>query len=184
MLVCIQGDVADCEELFSILDAQNRAHELDFAGRLLSCKSAAHFCQSVVSQRLRTNHRLNVDIMITGVSSVSNPEASPELYWLDSIGSLQNVEYAAHGPDTPFLLSILDQNKSKMRTTQIASPTEAAEVSKDSHSEGLISSDECARSIADQCWTQLSKRSKGRIDQGSVTLQCVDRAGCRDVSIR
>lgn len=180
MLICIQGDVADCEELFSILDAQNRAHELDFDGRMLSCKSAAHFCQSVVSQRLRTNRRLNVEIMIAGVSSASDPDASPQLYWLDSIGSLQSVEYAAHGPDTPFLLSMLDQNKSKMRAEQVASSVGTESQS----TAGGASSDDCARSIADQCWSQLSKRSRGRIDQNSVTLQCVDRAGCRDVPMR
>ena len=34
----------------------------------------------------------------------------PKLFWLDEYGSLQNVEYAAHGLASNFLLSILDRN--------------------------------------------------------------------------
>ncbi len=34
----------------------------------------------------------------------------PSLYWLDEYGSIQNVEYGAHGLASNFVLSILDQN--------------------------------------------------------------------------
>lgn len=183
-LVCILGDVSDCEELFGILNAQNCAHELDFSGRKISCKSAAHFCQSIISQRLRTNRRLNVEVMIAGSSNTEDSEATPQILWLDSIGSLQNVEYAAHGPDTPFLLSILDQNKSKMQADQVSfSPLDSESGISSALGNVLQArSDDCARFISDQCWAQLARRSRGRIDQSSITLQCVDRTGtCREV---
>jgi 20S proteasome subunit beta 4 len=31
------------------------------------------------------------------------------LYWLDEYGSLQNIQYGAHGHGSNFILSILDQ---------------------------------------------------------------------------
>jgi 20S proteasome subunit beta 4 len=34
----------------------------------------------------------------------------PSLFWLDEYGSLQSIEYGAHGHGSNFLLSILDQN--------------------------------------------------------------------------
>jgi 20S proteasome alpha/beta subunit len=40
----------------------------------------------------------------------NNIKYKPSLYWLDEYGSLQSIEYGAHGHGSNFLLSILDQN--------------------------------------------------------------------------
>jgi len=42
--------------------------------------------------------------------SPNNNKYKPSLFWLDEYGSLQSIEYGAHGHGSNFLLSILDQN--------------------------------------------------------------------------
>ena len=232
-LVGIQGEVSDCEELFSILRAKTVAHSISFDGRSLPCNSIAHLCQTIISQRLRTEQRLNVNILIAGWDKDSgadgdtmfekreNQRGIPKLYWLDDIGSLQDVKYASHGAETMFMLSMLDQwsggrkecanilppplsvalntmkgndpqlisssmntQESSVDTTStVLSPnklhdndsiTETVPSSVHTHSVGLF---------VKQCWLQLQKRSKNRIDLQSVRLHSIDPSGCKLVSL-
>jgi 20S proteasome subunit beta 4 len=45
----------------------------------------------------------------TTTSSPGRPVLQPRLYWLDEYGSLQKIQYGAHGHGANFMLSILDQ---------------------------------------------------------------------------
>jgi hypothetical protein len=42
-------------------------------------------------------------------SLLSPPSLHPHLYWLDELGSLQQIQYGAHGLGSNFCLSVLDQ---------------------------------------------------------------------------
>lgn len=54
------------------------------------------------------NHTKQQDTLIK--HHPPSPFLKPSLYWLDEYGSLQNIEYGAHGLASNFVLSILDQN--------------------------------------------------------------------------
>ena len=103
-LMGLQGDPSDCNFISSHIEAINREHELTYNDRSLSCRSIAHLFRKVIANHLRKN-RLQVCAMIAGWD---HERDCPVLYWLDSIGSLQEVPYAAHGHEFPFVWSLLD----------------------------------------------------------------------------
>jgi Proteasome subunit len=50
------------------------------------------------------------------LSSSSSPSLQPHLYWLDELGSLQQIPYGAHGLGSNFCWSVLDQGFHKDMT--------------------------------------------------------------------
>ena len=235
-LVGFNGDTSDCEDLFNVLDMQNEAYALNFDGKCLSCEAIAHLCQRIISQRLRTNQRMDVSLLIAGRTKVITDGAIeepteddnavevggsagvPKLFWLDSIGSLQDVSYGAHGADTPFLLSMLDQHHAA-NPLSIAAEVEDCKSSdeEDKAEEDGAESKECSQShhrfqqqssssssplggssgarnsrgsaklspveLTRQCWTQLLKRSRSRIDARTVRLCSAGPDGCSNISV-
>ena len=179
--VCIQGDVADCEEIFSFLKSQNTAHSLDFSEKPMSTRVLAHVCRSLISERLRTSRRLNVNALVAGFEKSSDTNSvsggKPVLYWLDDVGSLKQTSYAAHGPETPFLLSMLDQRK--LDLTKI-SDSSLVDVDQDSR---IVSDPQLAKTVTQECWKQLQKRSRGRVDTSVVRLYRVNKDGCENISL-
>jgi len=189
--VGIHGDLSDCEELFQLLSAQSQSYELEFS-KPMPTKSIAHLCRSIISDRLRTQTRLSVCAMVSGCDGIHNfdgmlDQKVPCLYWLDDLGSLKEVSYAAHGRDTPFLLSILDTSCDMKGV--ITTSSAASEVS-ESAADGLVKcgqddakKDErgqeeeeedvqSAVTTARECWEQLSKRSRARVDVKTTKLYC------------
>lgn len=107
-LVGFHGDNVDCEIIYDELLALNRNHEMDFNGRSHSSSDIANICRSIIARHLRESP-LEVDIIVAGWHCHSN---RPKVYWLDRIGSLKEVPYAAHGQDQTLILSLLDQQRS------------------------------------------------------------------------
>jgi 20S proteasome subunit beta 4 len=78
----------------------------------------------------------------------------PRLYWLDEYGSLQNIQYGAHGHGANFILSILDQGYRPNLTLE-----EATKLLRD-------------------CFQQLRTRYVINSPQPPC-IKCVDAKGCR-----
>ena len=112
-LMGLQGDASDCNFISSHIEAINREHELTYNDRSLSCRSIAHLFRKTIADHLRKN-RLQVCAMIAGWDRERD---CPVLYWLDSIGSLQEVPYAAHGNEFPFVWSLLDSKNREASTS-------------------------------------------------------------------
>ena len=55
---------------------------------------------------MRTHSALRVSVLIAGWNKVDD---RPALFWLDSIGALQEVPYAVHGGEFQLLLGLLDR---------------------------------------------------------------------------
>jgi 20S proteasome alpha/beta subunit len=55
---------------------------------------------------MRTRSALRVSVLIAGWNKVDD---RPVLYWLDSIGALQEVPYAVQGGEFQLLLGLLDR---------------------------------------------------------------------------
>jgi hypothetical protein len=100
-------------------------------------------------------------------NSDSEAGGEPALYWLDDLGSVKRVQYGAHGPETPFLLSMLDQ-KGNILHKQVA--TSSSSERKDRFLSAAL--------LTRNCWLQMQQRARGKIDVHSAKLYCVDSVGC------
>ncbi len=92
------------------------------------------------------------------LSQINQPVLEPRLFWLDEYGSLQKVEYAAHGLASNFVLSILDRQ----------------------YKLGL-SKEEAIDLIID-CFRQLRKRfviNSPRLP----CIKCIDANGCELINV-
>jgi hypothetical protein len=102
----------------------------------------------------------------------SEGDGEPVLFWLDDLGSVKRVEYGAHGPDTPFLLSMLDQRDNILQKQVVAS---LCTESKDRFRSAAL--------LAKNCWQQMQLRSLGKINVHSAKLYCVDSTGCFELPL-
>jgi 20S proteasome alpha/beta subunit len=206
-LLGLQGDLSDCEEVFSFVLSKNSEHCLNFQGKPLSTKSIANLCRSLIAQRLRAQSRLNVNAIVAGwegkdmstslAPKVGSLEGKPMLYWLDSIGSLHDSLYAVHGQESAFLLSMLDHARASLPSSSASCAATAAAAAAGDTIEGTRScananaganadadanADLYALRLIGQCWTQLHQRSRSRIDLSSARVYRVQRSGCAPAS--
>lgn len=114
-LVGLQGDSSDCDYVVTQIESMNRDNELTYGDKSLSCRSIAHLFRRIIANNLRSR-QLRVCALIAGWDHERN---RPVLYWLDSIGSIQEVPYGAHGDEFPFVWSLLDR---KNRAIQSSGP--------------------------------------------------------------
>jgi hypothetical protein len=147
---------------------------MDFPEKVLSAQSLAHLCRSLISEKLRTKRRLGVSVMVAGweYAEDSDGEGKPALYWLDDLGTIKRVQHGAHGPETAFLLSMLDQKDSILRNSGTAAL-------RNGRQERLGA----AALLTKSCWEQLQKRSSGKVAVHAAKLYCVDSSGCIEVPL-
>lgn len=107
MMVGIIGDTSDADFLRRELEAADVSHRLNFQGQSLRCEAMANFCRGIIARHLRGPNPLNVECIIAGCGGSKGEE--PTLFWLDSIGCIQKVEYGAFGKDSAIVLSTLDR---------------------------------------------------------------------------
>ena len=108
-LIGLVGDPSDCQALYDELYGENKQHEMNFNGRSLSCSQIASKCRSLIIEKLRDpRQRYQVLTIVAGWDHIKD---QPCIYWLDNIGSMKKVPYAAHGDEFTFILSLLDQQK-------------------------------------------------------------------------
>ncbi len=98
----------------------------------------------------------NISNLIKSDDTQNNP-FEPNLFWLDEYGSLQQIEYGAHGLGSNFILSILDRKYSKNLTQE----------------EGV-------RLLKD-CFEQLRTRYIINCPE-SPCIKCIDNNGCRIIT--
>ena len=89
-------------------------------------------------------------------ATTTNPFLTPKLFWLDQYGSLQNMQYAAHGYGSNFAYSILDQ-----RFRYAMSRQEAV-------------------NLIRECFEQLRQRYVINSPQ-PPRIKCIDRFGVKEI---
>lgn len=67
--------------------------------------AAAAWIRRSLATSLRSRHPYSVNLLLAGFDV---PAAAPALYWIDYLGTLADVPYAAHGYGAFFALSCLD----------------------------------------------------------------------------
>lgn len=82
-------------------------------GRMGSCHATAHFMRNELASAIRSREgAYQVNCLLGGfdlpVSAMDSSESEPCLYYMDYIGTLQGVPYAAHGYGASFVTALLD----------------------------------------------------------------------------
>ncbi|MEY2798495.1 MAG: proteosome catalytic beta-4, partial [Actinomycetota bacterium] len=121
----------------------------------MSTKAIANLCRTLIARELRNRKELlAVELLVAGSDTTAH---KPILYWLDNVGSLVEVPYAAHGVHFSSIYSFMDRFAMKLD-------------SRSDKEDGPI-----VRSAAFQllcaCWANLQRRSASKI--GSVRTKCI-----------
>ena len=69
--------------------------------------ATAHFLRSEMAQSLRSRSPFQVNVLMGGYDTI---EQQAKLYWMDYLGTLQQVTKGAHGYAGYFVNSVLDQH--------------------------------------------------------------------------
>ena len=151
-IIGISGDSCDSETIVEYLRTQNKQHEVSFS-KEMSAKSLAYLCQRFIYDRLRSDP-LKVQVIIGGWNRERN---RPVLYWLDSFGSVQEMEHAAHGREFSTVFSFFDR---VISTRSLAH-------------------DECLN-LCRSCWDIV--RTRTALNNGNILIKAVNVKGTFSVS--
>jgi 20S proteasome alpha/beta subunit len=181
MVVGIIGDLSDCNLLRVEMETANVEHKLSYGGASLQCEAMANLCRSIIAKYLRRANPLNVECMIAGCDS----EGDPKLFWLDSIGSIQNVPFGAFGKDSAIILSALDRCQNEFNLLQVTETSGFPSESRMVLDELLDPSntryaEETPYSVSDvlnSCWNTIRRRSNTLAPIGSCHVLKVTKKG-------
>ena len=120
----------------------------------LRVKSAASWVRTQLAEAIRSRHPYQVNVLLGGYDA---PSSEPALYWIDYLGTLVQVPFAAHGYAAYMPLSTLDR---------FHRPDMSLE-------EGM----DLLRRVIDEL------RKRFIIDVGNFRVRVVDREGVREVPL-
>ena len=102
VVIALQGDPVDCDELYGMLERVDLRHRTTF-GTGMGVKALAYFGSKVISSNLR-KRQMGANCFMGGMD-----KGKAVLYYLDSVGAVQEVQYGSLGKEMPLILSLLDR---------------------------------------------------------------------------
>ncbi|PWN48932.1 putative multicatalytic endopeptidase complex chain PRE1 [Violaceomyces palustris] len=117
-------------------------------------RAAASWIRAQIADSLRTRNAYQVNLLLGGFDL---PTSEPALYWVDYLGTLATVPFAAHGYGAFFALSTLDRYHRPDMSLE----------------EGL--------DLLRRCINELKTRFI--VDLGTFKVRVVDREGVREVKL-
>ncbi|KAK0558636.1 Proteasome subunit beta type-4 [Tilletia horrida] len=117
-------------------------------------KAAAAWVRNELAKSLRSRNAYQVNLLLGGFDI---PSSTPALFWIDYLGTLANVPFAAHGYGAHFTMGTLDRYH-------------RLDMSVD---EGLV--------LLRRCIGELQKRFI--VDLGRFKVRVIDNQGVREVDI-
>jgi 20S proteasome subunit beta 4 len=133
--------------------------------------AAASWIRRSLAQSLRSRNPYNVNALLGGYDTATE---EPHLYWLDYLGTMAEVPFAAHGYGAYFVLSLLDRC-----VRNLSSALSDSECNHRYHNpdatleEGL--------EVMKRCIDEITKRLIVAPD--SYKIKVVDKDGVREVTI-
>lgn len=105
-LMAFSGEPGDTIKFAEYIQASIQLYSMQNSTDL-SPAAVAHFARNELAKSLRSKKPYNVNVLLGGFDKITN---KPSLYWMDYLGSLASLPYAAHGYSQYYCLSILDKH--------------------------------------------------------------------------
>lgn len=153
LIMAYAGESGDTVQLAEYLERNMRLYSIRNNIELRP-RAAASWVRSQLAQSIRSRNPYQVNLLLGGYDA---PESEPALYWIDYLGTLVKVPFAAHGYAAYLTLSTMDRYH-------------RPDMSLD---EGL--------DLLRKCIDEL--RTRFIIDVGKFRVRVVDSAGVREVSL-
>lgn len=80
---------------------------IEYGGKSLGSRALAHYCRKILSDSLKSEKPLEVNVLLAGVDDLSKTSV---LFRIDEYGSIHEVSHGAHGRDVAFVLASLDRS--------------------------------------------------------------------------
>ncbi|KAJ8507939.1 hypothetical protein ONZ45_g6937 [Pleurotus djamor] len=105
LLMAYSGEPGDTIQFAEFVERNIRLYHIRH-NYSLSPSAAASWIRRSLAQSLRSRHPYSVNLLLGGYDL---PEDKPHLYWIDYLGTMAEVPFAAHGYGSYFALSLLDR---------------------------------------------------------------------------
>lgn len=117
-------------------------------------KAAGSWIRGMLAASLRSRHPYQVNLLVGGFDV---PSSTPALYWMDYLGTLAEVPFAAHGYGAMFTMGTLDRYHRPDMDLE----------------EGLA--------LLRKCIDELKKRFI--VDLGTWKVRVIDRQGIKEITL-
>lgn len=115
-LLCSAGEVGDCTSFGEYIQKNVQLYEKRNAIKM-STSACANFTRKELAGSLRTRNAYQVNLLVAGFDELTS---TAKLFWLDYLGSLVELPFAAHGYGANFCLGLLDRQYKKDLTREEA----------------------------------------------------------------
>ncbi|KAH9918375.1 N-terminal nucleophile aminohydrolase [Epithele typhae] len=105
LLMAYSGEPGDTVQFAEYIERNIRLYQIRNTYPLRPA-SAASWIRRTLADSLRSRKPYSVNLLIGGYDTAAN---TPHLYWLDYLGTMSAVPFAAHGYGAYFALSLLDR---------------------------------------------------------------------------
>ncbi|EIM87611.1 20S proteasome subunit [Stereum hirsutum FP-91666 SS1] len=156
LLMAYSGEPGDTVHFAEYVERNLRLYQIRNVYPLRP-QSAASWVRRSLAESLRSRHPYSVNLLLGGYDTQAGEEGEPHLYWLDYLGTMASVPFAAHGYGSYFALSLLDRYHNPDGTLE----------------EGL---DVLRRAI-----DEVAKRLV--VSPGSYKVKVVDKDGIREITL-
>ncbi|KAI0046321.1 20S proteasome subunit [Auriscalpium vulgare] len=105
LLMAYSGEPGDTVQFAEYIERNIRLYHIRNLYPLRP-QSAAAWIRRSLAESLRSRHPYSVNLLVGGFDTA---DQSPHLYWIDYLGTMATVPYAAHGYGSYFASSLLDR---------------------------------------------------------------------------
>ncbi|CAE6414870.1 unnamed protein product [Rhizoctonia solani] len=115
LVMAYSGEPGDTVQFAEYVERNLRLYQMRYVHPLRP-PSAASWIRRSLADSLRSRHPYSVNLLLGGVDlaeapahAPDGPKGRPSLYWIDYLGTLAEVPFAAHGYGSYFALSLFDR---------------------------------------------------------------------------
>ncbi|KAJ3519018.1 hypothetical protein NMY22_g13389 [Coprinellus aureogranulatus] len=153
LLMAYSGEPGDTVQFAEYVERNIRLYQIRNTYSLRP-SAAASWVRRSLAESLRSRHPYSVNLLLGGYDTASH---DPHLYWIDYLGTISEVPFAAHGYGSYFALSLLDRYHNPEASLE----------------EGL--------ETLKRCIDEVAKRLV--VSPGKYKVKVVDKDGVREVEI-
>ena len=115
LVMAYSGEPGDTVQFAEYVERNLRLYQMRYVHPLRP-PSAASWIRRSLADSLRSRHPYSVNLLLGGIDlgetpvhAPDGPKGRPSLYWIDYLGTIAEVPFAAHGYGSYFVLSLFDR---------------------------------------------------------------------------